>query len=363
MTQPHPFVLRPWLFVLWCLAGWSSEQNRQAIDYLVTENSILREKLSGGRILLNDNQRIRLAVKGKILGRKRLSEMRTLFTPDTILRWHRKLVAAKHTHARKSPGRPRLDSRIETLIVRLATENPLWGCDRIQGELRKLGVVVSDTTVENVLKNNGIEPQPKRKEGISWSEFLAAHLDCLGAIDFTTVDVWTPKGLRTIYLLFAMQIATRKVQCLGSTAHPDEAWMLEAVDRATASDGIFADQDHPIIVLMDRDSKFTKAFQAKLKTKGVKPHVLPPRSPNLNAHMERFMGTYKRELARRMIFFGKSMLDRATVIFLEHYHEERPHQGMGNERLIKFERPPPAEGEVVINKRLGGLLKSYRRAA
>ncbi|QDV62527.1 integrase core domain-containing protein [Crateriforma conspicua] len=364
MPNQSPFIFQPWLFVLWCMAGWIGKQQQEVIDYLVTENAILREKVGGKRILLDDDQRRRLAVKGKVLGRKRLRQIKTLFTPDTLLRWHRRLVAEKHTYPGSGKsGRPKISVDTEALIVRLANENSTWGCDRIQGELRKLSVIVSDTTVQNVLKSNGIEPQPTRKDGTSWSEFLAAHLDCLGAIDFTTVDVWTPKGLRTIYLLFAMQIGTRKVQCLGSTEHPDEAWMLEAVDRVTADDGIFGGENHPTIVLMDRDTKFSKAFRAKLENKEVKPHVLPPRSPNLNAHMERFIGTYKRELARQMIFFGKSMLDKATAIFLEHYHDERPHQGLDNERIMKFEHPPPDKGEIVVDKRLGGLLKSYSRAA
>src|SRR6056297_1254299 len=108
MPNHSPFVLRPWLFVLWCMAGWASEQQRQVIEYLSTENAVLREKLGGRRILLSDDQRRRLAVKGKVLGRKRLSEIKTLFTPDTILRWHRKLVAAKHTYEGKPPDRPRV---------------------------------------------------------------------------------------------------------------------------------------------------------------------------------------------------------------------------------------------------------------
>ncbi len=180
---------------------------------------------------------------------------------------------------------------------------------------------------------------------------------------FTTVDIWTPKGLKTMYLLFVIELKSRRVQYLGSTEHPNESWMLEAVDRVTADDGLLGGDDHPEILLMDRDSKFSEAFQAKLKKHGVKAHVLPPRSPNLNAFIERFMGTFKRELVHRMIFFGKSALDHATDQFLVHCHTERPHQGLNNELIIKFEHPPPSEGEIIVDKRLGGLLKSYRRAA
>ena len=274
-------------------------------------------------------------------------------------------MAAKHTYERKTAvGRPELPEEVVALVLKLATENPTWGCDRIQGEMEKLGHELSDTSVENILKKNGIEPAPERKEGGgSWKEFLAAHWDCLGATDFTCVDIWTPTGLKTFYLLFVMELKSRKIQYLRCTTHPNEAWMLEAVQRATADDGILGGKDHPTSLLMDRDTKFTVKFQEELKSKDVKPLLLPPRSPNLNAYMERFMLTYKSECARRMIFFGKQMLDHATTTFLKHYHEERPHQGLENKLIIPFDEPPDLDAPIEVTKRLCGLLKSYRRQA
>ena len=154
---------------------------------------------------MTDDQRRRLAVKGKILGHKRILEVGTLFTPDTILRWHRRLVADKWDNSdRQQPGRPRVRQVIVDLTVRFAKENPRWGCDRIQGALANVGYRITDTTVGNILKRHGIEPAPDRREGTTWSTFLKAHWDVLAASDFTTVEVWTKGGLVTFYLLFLM---------------------------------------------------------------------------------------------------------------------------------------------------------------
>jgi len=205
------FVMQPWQLFLLILAGWVNRAQQEVIEYLKTENAVLREKLGGKRILLNDNQRRRLAVKGKILGRKRLKEIGTLFTPDTILRWHRRLVARKwdHSDKRKNVGRPATDEKVVLLVLHFAKKNPTWGFDRIQGALANLGYTVSDQTVGNILKQYGIEPVPDRKRQMTWATFLKAHWDVLAAIDFTTVEVWTQGGLVTFYLLFVIELKTR----------------------------------------------------------------------------------------------------------------------------------------------------------
>ena len=193
------FVLQPWQLYVVILAGWINRQQQEVIEYLRTENQVLKEKLGKKRILLNDDQRRRLAVKGQVLGRKRLEEVGTLFTPDTILRWHQILVAKKwdHSNGRKSVGRPRIRQVIVDLILRLAKENPSWGYDRIQGTLANVGYQISDTTVGNVLKQHWIEPVPDRKRQTKWSTFIKSHWDVFAAIDFTTNEVWTQGGLVT----------------------------------------------------------------------------------------------------------------------------------------------------------------------
>ena len=191
------------------------------IEYLRTENRVLKEKLGKKRILLSNDQRRRLAVQSKILGRRRVTEVGTLFTPDTILRWHRQLVAQKWDYSdrcQRKPGRPPVSDEITRLLLQMARENPDWGYDRIQGALANLGHKIADQTVGNILKAHGIEPAPQRKRQTTWRTFLKAHWDCLAAIDFTTIEVWTQGGLVTFYLkivprLYVAQFAHQQSAC------------------------------------------------------------------------------------------------------------------------------------------------------
>ena len=233
------FILQPWQLLVLILAGWINRQQQEVIEYLRTENQVLKEKLGKKRILLNDDQRRRLAVKGKMLGRKRLEQLGTLFTPDTILRWHRAaggqevgLLAA----AQQKAGRPPVSAEVEELVLRMARENPTWGYDRIQGALSNLGHKISDQTVGNILKRHGIEPVPDRKRQTTWKTFLKSHWDVLASIDFTTIEVWTKGGLVTFYLLFVMEVATRRVHFAGCTLSPHEQWMKQMAINLTVLD-------------------------------------------------------------------------------------------------------------------------------
>ena len=201
--------LQPWQLLLLVLAGWVNRRQQDAIAYLRTENRILREKLGKKRILLDDDQRRRLAVKGKILGRRMLDELAGIVTPETILRWHRELVARHwdYSDRRKAGGRPPVPAEIVELVLRLAKESPTWGYGRIQGALANLGHQISDTTVAKILKAHGIEPAPERRRETTWKTFLKAHWDVLASLDFTTIDVWTRSGLVTYYLLWSWQHA------------------------------------------------------------------------------------------------------------------------------------------------------------
>jgi putative transposase len=196
--------LQPWQLLLLVLAGWVNRQQQDAIAYLRTENRILREKLGKKRILLNDDQRCRLAINGKILGRKMLDELAGIVTPETILRRHRELVARHWDYStrRKAGGRPAVSAEIVELVLRLARESPSWDYERIQGALANLGHRISDTTVAKILNAHGVEPAPERKRETTWNTFLKAHWDVLAPVDFTTIDVWTRSRLVTYYLLF-----------------------------------------------------------------------------------------------------------------------------------------------------------------
>ncbi|MCY2995430.1 MAG: integrase core domain-containing protein [Planctomycetota bacterium] len=357
------FILQPWQLFFLVLAGWVNRQQQQVIEYLRTENQVLKEKLGKKRILLDDEQRRRLAVKAKVLGRKLLEEVGTLVTPDTLLRWHRLLVAQKwdHSDKRQSPSRPPTDEAIAKLIVKLAQENPTWGYDRIQGSLTNLGHEVSPNTIANVLKQHGLEPAPERRRQSTWKEFLRDHWEHLAATDFFTVEVWTKTGLITFYVLFVIELATRRVHLAGITTSPDEAWMKQTARELTNfEDGFLRDKKY---LLMDRDGKFCEAFRSILEQSGVKSVRLPPHSPNLNAIAERFVRSVRSECVDRMIFFGETMLRRVLGSYLAHYHHERNHQGLDN-RLLE---PEPHVGEaadpIECRERLGGMLRYYYRRA
>jgi len=355
--------LQPWQFWLLILAGWINRRQQDVVEYLLTENRVLREKLGKKRILLNDDQRRRLAVKGKILGREVLEQLATIVTPDTILRWHRELVARHwdYSRRRKDVGRPPLSKEIVELVLRIARESPTWGYDRIQGALANLWHRISDTTVANILKIHGIEPAPDRKQQSTWKSFLEAHWDVLASVDFTTIEVWTKSGLVTCYLLFVMELATRRVHFAGLTANPDEGWMLQIARNLTdAEQGLLRGRKY---LLMDRDTKFSEAFRVMLEQAGVKVMRLPPCSPNLNPHLERFMRSVKEECIERMIFFGERSLQVAVAEFLNHFHAERNHQGLGNRLIEPGQEVGRTAGEVGCRERLGGMLRYYYRNA
>jgi len=245
--------------------------------------------------------------------------------------------------------------------LRIARESPTWGYDRIQGALANLGHRISDTTVANILKIHGIEPAPDRKRQSTWKSFLEAHWDVLASVDFTTIEVWTKSGLVTCYLLFVMELATRRVHFAGLTANPDEGWMLQIARNLTdAEQGLLRGRKY---LLMDRDTKFSEAFRVMLEQAGVKVVRLPPCSPNLNPHLERFMRSVKEECIERMIFFGERSLQVAVAEFLNHFHAERNHQGLGNRLIEPGQEVGRTAGEVGCRERLGGMLRYYYRNA
>ncbi len=290
-------------------------------------------------------------------------EMTTIVTPDTILRWHRQLVSQKWDFSNKQNhiGRPRIRQVIVDLILRFAKENPTWGYDRIQGALANVGYPISDTTVGNVLKEHGIEPAPDRKRKTTWKTFIKAHWDVLAAIDFTTVEVWTKGGLVTFYLLFAMELKTRRVQLAACTASLGDDFMQQIARNLTDPiDGFLKDKKS---VLMDRDANFSYAFRTILEEAGVEPVRLPPKSPNLNAHLERYFRSLKSEALDRMIFFGEKSLRRAVGSFVKHYHEERNHQGLDNEIIDSNDEVITIASKIECGERLGGILKYYHRVA
>jgi transposase InsO family protein len=322
---------------------------------------VLKEQLEGQRLRFTDEQRVRLAVKAKVLGRRSLDELETLVTPDTLLAWHRKLIAKKWTYTRKGPGRPRVAQEITELVLRMARENTSWGYDRIQGALTNIGYVVAPNTVKNILKRHGIEPAPEREKRTSWKTFLKAHWDVVAATDFFTVEVWTPRGLVTYYVLFVMRLKTRCVHIAGVTTAPNGAYMKQVARNLTdVSDGFLLDSRY---LIMDRDGKYMEEFRDYLDPEGVKPVRCPVRAPNCNAFAERFVRSIKDECLDRMILFGETSLRRALRAYVTHYHAERNHQGVGNRLLEPCATGNSTDGPIQCRGRLGGMLNFYYREA
>src|SRR5438094_8157285 len=261
-----------------------------------------------GRLRLSDGERKVLAAIGQKLGKQALKDVATIVKPDTILGWHRKLVAQKFDGSaqRKSPGRPTIAKDLEALVVRMAQENRSWGYDRIVGALANLGYTVSDQTVGNILKRHGIPPAPERKTTTTWKEFIRTHMDVLVATDFFTAEVWTLGGLVTYYVLFFIHLGSRKVYVARVTPHPNESCMVQVASNVTMEEwSVLAPGQY---LIHDRDTKFCAAFQQIIDDAGVERVVLPPRSPNLHAYAERWIRSVKDEALARLILFGEGSL-------------------------------------------------------
>src|SRR5437879_3048747 len=292
-----------WKHLLASITGTVDQELLLRNAYLVTENRILRNQVTS-RMRLTDGERKALADIGQKLGKQALKDVATIVTPDTILAWHRKLIAQKFDGSpqRKAPGRPMIDHEVEALIVRMAQENRSWGYDRIVGALANLGLTVSDQTVGNVLKRHGIAPAPERKTTTTWKEFIRTHMDVLVATDFFTAEVWTLGGLVTYYVLFFLHLGSRRVHIAGVTPHPNEAWMVQVARNVTMEEwGFLAPGQY---LIHDRDTKFCAAFQHIIDDAGVERVVLPPRSPNLNAYAERWLRSVNEQCLARVIRLG-----------------------------------------------------------
>jgi transposase InsO family protein len=353
--------LNPFQFVVIVLAGWMNQRQQNVIEYLREENRVLREQLGDRRLRFTDDQRRRLAVRAKGLGRKLLMEIATLVTPATLLAWHRKLIAEKYDGStRRKPGRPVARKDLAALVVRMAEENHDWGYRRIQGALANLGHECARSTIADILRRHGIEPAPERNRKTTWKEFLKRHWGLIVAADFFTTEVWTSKGLTRYLVLFFMDLSTRKVAIAGIASRANGLWMSQVGRHVTdAVDGIL---NAKRFLIHDRDRLFTAEFQSILTSVGVDCVKLPPRSPNLNAHAERFVRSIQESCLNRLLLFGEHSLRRAICEFVTHYHQERNHQGLGN-RLIVPNLDSQATGSVCRRERLGGMLNYYYRSA
>jgi putative transposase len=278
-----------------------------------------------------------------------------------VLRWHRTLVARNWTYPRRRPGRPPVQAAIRAMVLRLAKENPGWGHRRIQGELVGLGYRVAASTVWSILTKAGVDPAPRRS-GPTWTQFLSAQAKGILACDFLHVDTI---GLTRIYVLFLMEIGTRRVHVLGVTTHPSGAWVAQQARNLMVDLGERIGQFR--FLIRDRDTKYTNVFDEVFTSEGIEVLRSPPRAPRANAYAERWVRTVRRECLDRMLIYGPRHLLGVLGEFVAHYNEHRPHQG-------RDQRPPEttdtgpaivdlASARVRRRKILNGLISEYSQAA
>ncbi len=291
---------------------------------------------------------------------------RSLFvTPGTLLRWHRELVARRWTYPQSRPGRPATATEIRKLVVRLARENPGWGYRRIQGELVGLGIKLAASTVWTILNEAGIEPSPRRQEP-SWAQFLQAQAASILECDFLTVDTLF---LKRFYVLFFIELATRRVHLAGITTNPDGRWVTQQARNLLMQlddDGICP----PRFVVRDRDSRFTRTFDEVFRSEGIRVIKAPVRAPKARAHAERWIGSVRRECLDRILIVGRRHLQHVLATYTLHHNEHRPHRALGQRPPLG--KHPPGE-QIVANvidldrirgrDLLGGLIREYRLTA
>jgi hypothetical protein len=256
--------------VLCVLTAWLDRREREAVAYLIEENRLLRRQVGGRRLGLTDEDRRRLAARAYRVGRAALREIATIATPDTLLRWHRQLIARKWTYARR-PGRRGVLLEIRQLVVRMATENPTWGYTRIHGALQNVGHRVGRSTIRRILKAAGLPPVPQRPT--MWQTFLRAHWGAIVGADFFTTEVWTWQGLVTCYTVFVIDLASRRVRILGSTPHPEALFMQQIVQTLTMAEtgGV----DTPALLICDRDRKWSGDVRRRLQEAGIRVVLIP----------------------------------------------------------------------------------------
>jgi transposase len=319
--------------------------------------TVLRRQVARPR--LEPADRALLAAFSRALPRARWSCF--FVKPDTLLRWHRRLVAGAWTYPHQAAGRPPLDQGLQQLIIRLASENPRWGYQRIQGELLRLGVRVSATAIRTTLRRHGLDPAPRRTT-TTWRAFLHRQAAGIVACDFFTVDtVW----LRRLYVLFFIELDTRRVHLAGVTCNPNAAWVTQQARN------LLLRLEEPgrrvRFLVRDRDAKFCRGFDDVFRSEGGEVLVTPVQAPNANAYAERWVRTVRSECLDWLLIVGRGHLNQVLRVYLEHYNAHRPH------RALKLNPPAPSTGLTLTSEdqrdriqrrdRLGGLLHEYRRAA
>jgi len=327
------------------------------VEILVLRHQVKVLSRKAGRPKLRRRDRIFLAAASRILPRDHWSCF--IVTPQTLLRWHRELVRRKWTYRRRTTGRPRLDPEICALAIRMARENPRWGYIRIQGELRKLGIRVGATTIRRILLKEGLGPAPRRS-GPSWSEFLRAQAHGILACDFFTVET---AFLKTLYVLFFIEIGSRRLRVTPSTRIPDGAFVTQQARNLCFE---LDEREVPAFFLIrDRDGKYSGSFDEAFRTEGAQVILTPIRSPKANAFAERCVKTLRSEVLDWTLILGRRHLDRVLRSYACHYNAQRPHRGLGLRTPDSRYDVDPVESVPKIERRdlVGSLIHEYHAVA
>jgi transposase InsO family protein len=328
------------------------------LEIVVLRHQLAILRRQAKRPVYRRTDRAFLAAASRLLPKERWRSF--MVRPETLLRWHRKLVTRKWTRPHRRPGRPAINPETTKLVLRLARENPRWGYRRIQGELLGLGISLSATSIATILRRAGLCPAPRR--GPTWSQFLRTQAARILACDFFTVETLL---LKTYHVLFFIELKTRRVHIAGATTKPDSAWVTQQARNVSGhlrELGVV-----PRFLIRDRDTKFTASFDAVFEVDGIRIICTPIRAPNANAHAERWVGTARGECLDWILVRGRRHLERVLREYVRHYNDHRPHRAMGllppkareGRPRLEARRPSAIERRPI----LGGLINEYEAAA
>ncbi len=329
-----------------------SEEAKE-VEILVLRHQLCVLKRQVKRPDLKPHDRAILAAASRVLPKSRWPSL--FVRPETVLRWHRSIVARRWTCPRRQ-GRPPTQGEVRQLVIRLAEDNPTWGYRRIQGELKHLGIAIAPSTVWSILRSEGIDPAPRRS-GLSWREFLNRQAAGIIACDFLTVDT---VFLRRFYAFFFIEIATRRVHLAGVTSNPEASWVTQQARNLVSTWEAFPFR----FLIRDRDVKYVAGFDEVFRSEGLRIVRTPIKAPLANAFAERFVGTLRRECLDRILIFGRGDLESTLRVYVEHYNCHRPHRALDMEPPAPPNPPSPVDdssGRVLRRDVLGGLIHEYER--
>ncbi|MEN6386190.1 MAG: integrase core domain-containing protein, partial [Phycisphaerales bacterium] len=317
-----------------------------------------------------DDERRTLVEAAMAMGKDLMAQVVSIVSPKTILAWQRKLENEKWDFSdrrKNNPGRPKIAFDIEQLVCKMARENE-WGYERIQGELEKLDIKISKSSVANILRRNGLPPSPERK-GLSWREFLSRHAAVFLCADMFQKEVWTFKGLTTVYVFFVMHLQTRKVLLARATFSPTNQWLQQQTRHVLW--GCEEQCVKPRFFLRDNDMLYPEGMNMLLKTSGVETIKTPFGAPNANAYAERYVLSCKKECLNHLLVFGLNRMQHVIDCYTSYFNEHRPHQGIENKIPSQYDvnkrqgsfLPNLNAGNIICKDFLGGLLRSYKKAA